>query len=163
MSTFRVRVKENIGVSSVDRFGKPGTELCVVDGIIEDYSGYPWGGFIESLNDLNKHFDLDSPYQTVFELVVDKNSDQTTRNDNVNHPKHYTGGKYECIDVIEDWGLGYHLGNTIKYICRHDKKGTPLEDIDKAIWYLNRYRESLVDDSQGDSRKESVAEENENE
>jgi len=39
-------------------------------------------------------------------------------NDNINHPSHYTFGKIEPIDVIEDWGLPYHLGNTVKYIAR---------------------------------------------
>lgn len=36
----------------------------------------------------------------------------------VNHPKHYNKGKLETIDVIEDWGLDFHLGNVIKYISR---------------------------------------------
>lgn len=58
--------------------------------------------------------------------------------DYVNSPKHYTQGRYECIDVIEDWGLGYHLGNAIKYICRSDHKGNKQKDLEKAIWYLER-------------------------
>lgn len=41
---------------------------------------------------------------------------------NVNHPSHYTSGKYECIDVINDWGLDFCLGNAVKYICRAGKK-----------------------------------------
>ncbi len=56
-----------------------------------------------------------------------------------NHPPHY-GGKdnvYEAIKVIEHYKLGFALGNTIKYIIRHDKKGSPLEDLKKAAWYLN--------------------------
>lgn len=168
MSTFRVRVKENLGIKSVNRFGKPGTEWLVLDGMICDYTGYQWGCEIESLSDLNWWFMDSDDYKTVFELVESATKDQSNTSDNVNHPKHYTTGKYECIDVIEDWGLGYHLGNTIKYICRHDKKGTPLEDIDKAIWYLKRYRESLTQEtetsnSQGDRCRESIAECGENE
>ena len=38
--------------------------------------------------------------------------------DIVEKPKHYNMGKYEAIDVIEDWNLGFNLGNTIKYISR---------------------------------------------
>lgn len=58
--------------------------------------------------------------------------------DMVNEPPHYKGGKFECIDVIEDFGLGFHLGNAVKYILRAGKKGDRVEDIRKAIWYLER-------------------------
>ena len=43
-------------------------------------------------------------------------------NDPVNHPAHYTSGKTEVIDFIEQWNFPYHLGNAIKYICRAGKK-----------------------------------------
>ena len=59
-------------------------------------------------------------------------------NDAVHSPKHYTSGKYEVIDVIEDWDLNFRLANTIKYIARHKHKGKPLEDLKKAAWYLQR-------------------------
>ena len=61
-------------------------------------------------------------------------------NDNVNHPAHYTDGKIEVIDFIEDKKLGYHLGNAVKYISRAGKKDPDkyIEDLQKAIWYLNR-------------------------
>ena len=59
--------------------------------------------------------------------------------DMINHPDHYKTGGIETIDFIEAKGLGFHLGNVVKYIVRHDKKGTPLEDLKKAQWYLNRY------------------------
>ena len=58
--------------------------------------------------------------------------------DNINSPKHYTHGKYEVIDVIEDWDLNFRLANAIKYIARHKHKGKPLEDLEKALWYLQR-------------------------
>ena len=58
--------------------------------------------------------------------------------ESVNSPKHYTSGKYEVIDVIEDWDLNFRLANTIKYIARHKHKGKPLEDLEKALWYLQR-------------------------
>jgi hypothetical protein len=59
---------------------------------------------------------------------------------NINHPKHYNTGKYECIAVIEDWQLGFHLGNAIKYISRAGKKNpkATIEDLEKAIWYIQR-------------------------
>lgn len=58
--------------------------------------------------------------------------------DTVNHPPHYTAGKIEVIDFIEDQKLSYHLGNVVKYVCRADHKGSRLEDLKKAAWYLNR-------------------------
>jgi hypothetical protein len=58
--------------------------------------------------------------------------------DSVNHPSHYNFGKYEVIDVIEDWGLGFNLGNAIKYIARAGHKGDKLTDLEKARWYLER-------------------------
>lgn len=60
--------------------------------------------------------------------------------DPVNHPEHYKDGGIETIDFIEAKGLGYHLGNVVKYISRAGKKGTNqgLEDLRKAQWYLAR-------------------------
>jgi hypothetical protein len=60
--------------------------------------------------------------------------------DPVNRPSHYTDGKIEVIDFIEDKKLGFHLGNTVKYIARAGKKGPSkkLQDLEKARWYLNR-------------------------
>lgn len=62
-------------------------------------------------------------------------------NDVVNHPSHYTDGKFETIEAIESWRLGYHLGNAVKYISRAGKKSkdTELEDLRKARWYIKRY------------------------
>lgn len=55
----------------------------------------------------------------------------------VNHPSHYAEGrKYEPIDVIEDWKLGFSLGNTVKYISRAGRKNDALEDLEKAKFYL---------------------------
>jgi len=58
----------------------------------------------------------------------------------VNHPAHYGGADnpYEAIKVIEAWGLGFCLGNTVKYIAREGKKGSAIEDLRKAAWYLQR-------------------------
>ena len=67
----------------------------------------------------------------------------------VNHPNHY-GGKdntYEAIKVIEAWDLDFHLGNTVKYISRAGKKGADkeLQDLKKALWYLERKIKNLED------------------
>ncbi len=68
---------------------------------------------------------------------------------NVEHPSHYNecgpldedgSAKYEAIKVIEDWGLGFKLGNALKYICRAAHKGSESEDLKKALWYIERAR-----------------------
>jgi len=59
--------------------------------------------------------------------------------DMVNSPPHYAEGrKYEPIDVIEDWHLNYHLATALKYISRVGRKKDAVEDIKKAVWFLNR-------------------------
>lgn len=58
----------------------------------------------------------------------------------VDHPPHYGGEQdpYEAIKVIEAWGLGFNLGNLLKYVCRAGKKDSRLKDLKKALWYLQR-------------------------
>lgn len=63
---------------------------------------------------------------------------EITEREMVNHPDHYQGNKMEVIDIIEDYGLGFSLGNAVKYILRADKKGNKKQDLEKAIWYLER-------------------------
>lgn len=61
--------------------------------------------------------------------------------DTIDHPPHYGGADnpYEAIKVIEAWGLGFCLGNAIKYIARVGKKdGDEITDLKKARWYLDR-------------------------
>ncbi|MDP3561703.1 MAG: DUF3310 domain-containing protein [Legionellaceae bacterium] len=67
------------------------------------------------------------------------------KTDQVNHPAHYTDGKIEVIDFIEDKNLGFHLGNTVKYVARDGKKdpAKTIEDLEKAQWYLQRKIDSL--------------------
>jgi hypothetical protein len=57
----------------------------------------------------------------------------------INHPQHYGGDtQYEAIKLIEDWGLGFCMGNALKYIIRAPHKGSELDDLRKALWYVNR-------------------------
>ena len=74
--------------------------------------------------------------------------------DPVNHPNHYTAGKIEVIDFIEDQKFPYHLGNAVKYISRAGKKdeSKTVEDLRKAIWYINRYIEVLAKQKGGGRR-----------
>ena len=57
--------------------------------------------------------------------------------DQVNHPSHYTQNSgWEAIDVTEQFN--FNLGNALKYVIRCDHKGKPIEDLRKAVWYLER-------------------------
>ena len=59
--------------------------------------------------------------------------------DKINHPHHYCHGrKYEPIEVIDDWELGFNLGNALKYISRAGRKGDGVEDLKKAAFYIDR-------------------------
>ena len=55
----------------------------------------------------------------------------------VHHPAHYQSCGLETIQVIDAFGLGFCLGNVVKYVLRSDLKGAPIEDLEKAAWYLN--------------------------
>tara|TARA_Y100000034_G_scaffold66449_1_gene80221 strand:- start:674 stop:895 length:222 start_codon:yes stop_codon:yes gene_type:complete len=64
----------------------------------------------------------------------------------INHPSHYGGEEnpYEAIKVIDAWGLGFCLGNVIKYISRAGKKTKhSIEDLEKAKWYLEHHIQNL--------------------
>ena len=89
--------------------------------------------------------------QTIAEKVVKtieeseaKTIELPKKEDVINHPSHYTRGKIEVIDFIEDQQLPYHLGNVIKYIARAGYKGDKLEDLKKARWYLDRYINEVI-------------------
>ncbi len=60
------------------------------------------------------------------------------KNNPVHHPAHYNQGKIEVIEVIEDWKLNFRLGTALKYIGRCKHTGRKIQDLKKAIWYLNR-------------------------
>jgi hypothetical protein len=80
---------------------------------------------------------------TIKEIVTDIIDNSSNIVEMVSSPAHYNQGKYEAIDVIEDWSLGFHCGNAIKYIARHKHKEYSRQDIEKAIWYLERYLEKM--------------------
>lgn len=58
--------------------------------------------------------------------------------DSVNHPPHYTKhpSGVECIQITQH--MNFCLGNAVKYIWRADLKGNTIEDLEKAIWYLDQ-------------------------
>lgn len=60
-------------------------------------------------------------------------------------PAHYSALRPEPITVIEGWGLGFCLGNAVKYVARAGRKDgeSALDDLKKARWYLTREIERL--------------------
>lgn len=80
--------------------------------------------------------------------VIEKESNM--KNDNVNSPAHYRQGGIECIEAIkasmsEEGFRDYLKGNVMKYIWRYEHKGRVIEDIEKALWYLNRLKDELYE------------------
>jgi Protein of unknwon function (DUF3310) len=71
--------------------------------------------------------------------------------DVVNKPKHYNAGSIECIEAIKASMSpiefrGYLKGNILKYLWRYNYKGKPIEDVDKAGWYLTRLQQEIKND-----------------
>nr|DAY55487.1 MAG TPA: nucelotide kinase [Caudoviricetes sp.] len=77
---------------------------------------------------------IDCPYK-VFRFRPVMKEHQDPPND-IEHSPHYSVGKIEVIDFIQDQDLNFALGNAIKYICRCNYKGTKEKDLKKAIQYL---------------------------
>lgn len=76
----------------------------------------------------------------------------------INHPSHYTDGKIEVIDFIEDKHLNFHKGDAVKYIARAGKKNgaDTATDLGKAVWYLNREIQRLTGEERFITRNEQV-------
>ncbi|MGA2435878.1 MAG: DUF3310 domain-containing protein [Bryobacteraceae bacterium] len=93
---------------------------------------------VENIENLN----IDKALLDSSKKIKDINSD-----DNINHPKHYTFGKFEVIDVLLDWfsdePLLWQVG---KYIARAKHKGKFIEDLKKAEFYLKKRIDMLEKD-----------------
>ena len=88
-------------------------------------------------DDLNKEL-MD---KSVSMLVTHMETEE--RREQVDHPRHYNAhpSGVECIDVVEH--MSFNLGNAMKYIWRAGEKGKQIEDLKKAVWYLNREIERI--------------------
>lgn len=101
-------------------------------------------GIYQSFTDC-KYFPKEGSYEQcigcdMVEYPKYKRIIHSEKNDPVNRPAHYTDGKIEVIEYIEDKKLGFCLGNAVKYISRAGKKDPTkeVEDLKKAIWYIDR-------------------------
>ena len=112
--------------------------ITIIDDIGEVMNAGKWR-FILAENTLDKICNIHLEEEIVKELFEFIPPEQ------VNHPSHYTHGKYEVIDVIEDWNLGFNLGNAIKYIGRAGHKDDIVQDLEKAKWYIEREIKRLKD------------------
>ena len=65
------------------------------------------------------------------------------KHDPVSSPSHYTVGGIETIDFIEAKRLNYNRGNAVKYISRAEHKDSNIQDLEKAVWYLQREIKTL--------------------
>ena len=83
---------------------------------------------------------------TIDDVIKDKQKENVSHGtiEHVNHPNHYNKGKFEVIEVIEDWHLGFNLGNAIKYIGRCEHKENKKQDLEKALWYIKRELENIT-------------------
>jgi hypothetical protein len=102
----------------------------------------PWGGQVATIAHCGKYgYSLEGDDNWYWSDEMFEGLASEVSNDTVNHPAHYTQGKIECIDFIEDKRLGYHLGNACKYIVRCQLKNggkNRIEDLKKAAWYIDR-------------------------
>lgn len=79
-------------------------------------------------------------------------NDEKEPKEAVNHPLHYGGDTpYECIKVLFNWlsieeYRGFLHGNAIKYLCRTGKKDETVQELKKAVWYINKLIESYEED-----------------
>ena len=88
-------------------------------------------------------------------LSEPENNSAINEQDNVNHPAHYTSGGIECIDGMvaafgREYVMHYCLCNAFKYIWRCEHKGKRVEDIQKAVWYLNKWQSLASEEAMSD-------------
>ena len=99
---------------------------------------------IKCIDNFQAHNEL--TLEKVYDVIKDKRKENVPHGtiEHVNHPNHYNKGKFEVIDVIEDWHLGFNLGNAIKYIGRCEHKENKKQDLEKALWYIKRELENIT-------------------
>lgn len=121
---------------TIEEMRKRLIELCNEYGDRDECEKCP----VKNLNFANCLFENYLPFQieTAYNHVFGGKEE-------INHPDRYASGKFECIDVMLDvFGADavkhFCILNAFKYLWRSEKKNG-VEDIRKAVWYLNKYIE----------------------
>ena len=83
--------------------------------------------------------ECNEPSITLVDGVCNTCLSKKDADDVIDWPKHYNTGKIQPIDAIEDWKLDFRLANAVKYIARCEHKEDPKKDLEKALWYIQRY------------------------
>lgn len=91
-----------------------------------------------STDDPNSNTYIPPSGECVYVGDPETGSASTGRVEEVDHPKRYNHGRFECIDVIEDLKLNFNLGSCLKYIWRLGEKNDEINELEKARWYLDR-------------------------
>ena len=121
-----------------------------------DNTGDCWACELKDLCQTAKGQFIDNPAICVaaYQLLTAEN----LVNDPVNHPSHYTKGKIEVADFIADQKLNFDRGNAVKYVCRAGSKDPDkeIQDLEKAIWYINHEIKMLKGESENGTEKENA-------
>ena len=113
---------------------------------LDEYNTY------DEWNNINESIQAAQPVDMWGNFGNDSIDFGVPKDDRVNSPSHYTSGKREVIDTIEDAVkdapsniFGMLQGQVLKYVLRVWLKDNPLEDLKKARWYLDRLIGHLED------------------
>jgi len=114
---------------------------CEEEGIMQSQEviDHKYGKKVMSADNDHKCKECDSSVITLVDGVCNTCLSKTDAEDVIDWPKHYNTGKIQPIDAIEDWKLDFRLANAVKYIARHEHKGSAKKDLEKAIWYIQRF------------------------
>lgn len=118
-------------------------ENCIIAKVIENLSYYAVAEdrSIEQLRLKNSVINLNEIinicYSKESKALIEKEK-QLLADRKINHPKHYNTGSMETIVFLTELGLteDFCLGNAIKYLSRYRYKGKQVEDLSKALWYI---------------------------
>lgn len=145
---YKVGDKVNLKYTSVDGCEEyDGKVVTIVGALDNKRHSYPYTAILDGKKVMLCDYDIEGLVQR--NGIIRSDTDKLSFNkEAVDHPEHYNQGKYEVIDVIEDWKLNFSLGNVIAYVARCEYKNNKKEDLEKAIWYLEREleRESAINE-----------------
>ena len=112
------------------------TQLNELGDVVEDTREQFKSNFSKTESVVSITTDIDS-------VVEEECKDKYEYAQTVDHPHHYNKTQLEVIDAIDIWGLDFSEGNVIKYLLRAKHKNNAREDLEKALWYVQRLLDNL--------------------